>query len=45
MRNDLAAVHAEQSVVAFKHKRSIDFLYRTPDSPQENCYMSRGTLG
>ena len=32
------------SVFHIKHKRSLDFLYGTPESPQEHSHKSSGTL-
>ena len=32
------------SVFSIKHKRSLEFLHGTPESPQEHCHKSRGTL-
>ena len=33
-----------KSVFPIKHRRRLDFLDGTPESPQEHCHKSRGTL-
>ena len=45
-RLGLISLHFVQSNIVFpiKHVRSVDFLDRTPESPQEHCHRTRWTL-
>ena len=41
MRLYLPAFHAKQYRIKIKHVRSLDFLHRTTESPQEHCLKRR----
>ena len=43
-RPESPALHAEQFCIPHQHKRSLDFLDGTPESHQDHCHKSRGTL-